>query len=77
MPFRPRIAKLVRVTDLDGRTLHFMIPGTDRRHVAEMVARDRVPEFEGETAWFEMVLERVPGCPWPRWRVIRRVEDRD
>ena len=73
MSFRPRIAKLVRVTRPRGRTLHFIIPGVDRRNLAQVVEPDRVPDFAGKSAWFEMVKVRE-SSPWPRWTVLRRVE---
>ena len=75
MPFLPRIAKLTRVTDREGRTLQFTTPSLARgRCPLDFIDKERVPDFEGDEAWFEMVKVREPNCPWPRWRVIRRVE---
>ena len=78
MAFRPLIAKLTRMTDMEGRTLRFTAPvGDGRRHRTDFIDPERVPDFEGDSAWFEIVKVREPGCPWLRWKVIRRVEDRD
>ena len=66
------IRRLKRVTDLEGRTLNFMIPTSDRRHPPEFIPPDRVPEFEGKEAWFE--LEKVHTKPWAFWKVLRQVD---
>lgn len=72
MPKTTKIACLKRITDQEGRTLHFMIPSSDRRRPPEFIPRSRTPEFEGDEAWFE--LEKVHAKPWAFWKVLRRVE---
>lgn len=73
-----RIVLLTRVrsNDNDGRrTLHFTSESLSiksRRSRVGFVDKERVPEFEGESAWFE--VERVPATPWSYWRAIRRVD---
>jgi hypothetical protein len=77
MAFRPRIAKLTRMRDIEGRTLCFETSSlTHGRCPLDFIDKERVPDFEGDAAWFEIVKVREPDCPWPRWTVIRRVEDR-
>jgi len=56
--------------DQGGGTLHFMVMGLSR---PEFLAKDDVPEFEGDEAWF--VLERVRGQVWMTWKVLRQVAD--
>ncbi|WP_127846913.1 hypothetical protein [Caulobacter sp. FWC26] len=58
-----------------GRTLMFTFEGGTRRaerSLNSFIDKDRVPEFEGEEAWFE--VEEVSGKPWAFWRAVRRVE---
>ncbi len=75
MANRPRIGKVTRMMGLEGQTLCYMWPALRRgRCPYDFIDVDRVPPFEGEEAWFEMVQVREPGCPWPRWKVLRRVE---
>ena len=74
-----RIAVLTRVKDLDGNTLNFWMPAGHRigRHNTEWIGKERVPEFEGDSATFEIERVKEPDCPWPRWRVLRRITDGD
>jgi hypothetical protein len=72
MPKTTVVRRLQRVTDHDGRTLHFMIGSSDRRHPPQFIPCDQVPAFEGPDAWFE--LEKIQAKPWPFWKVLRRVE---
>lgn len=72
MPKTTVTRRLRRVTDHDGRTLHFMIPTSDRRHPSEFLSCDQVPDFDGDEAWFE--LEKIHAKPWAFWKVLRRVE---
>lgn len=68
-----KIAKLRRVRRLQtdgGDTLYFIIVGAGR---AQFLDKDRVPDFEGEEAWFE--LERVRGPVWMTWKVLRRAQE--
>lgn len=60
--------------DLASRTLCFTAPGGAGRGNSRttFVDVEHVPEFEGETAWFEMEL--VEGIPWSYWRAVRQVE---
>jgi len=44
-----------------------------RRNTVAVIHKDRVPEFEGYEAWFE--IERVHAKPWPYWRAIRQLHD--
>ena len=74
MPYRSQIAELTRMKDLEGRTLCFTIPRVGRgRSRADFIEKAMVPEFEGDSAWFEIV--KVPAVPWPQWSVVRRVEE--
>ena len=57
-------------------TLCFTAPvGNGRRQPTDFIGKERVPDFEGKSAWFEIIKVREPDCPWPRWKVIRRVDD--
>jgi hypothetical protein len=71
---RTRIVTLTKVRSLDGELLYFTFPVFGRRREAEFVGKERAPPFEGESATFELEKVREPGCPWLRWRVVRRVE---
>ncbi len=72
-PLQTRIARLTRVTTLAGDTLFFTMPPCGRQRAAvEFLAKDRVPAFEGDSAWFE--VEKLSGQPWPYWRAVRQVE---
>jgi len=68
-----RIVTLTKVKSLEGELLTYTFPVFGRRKVVEFVGKDRVPPFEGDAARFEIEPVREPGCPWPRWRVIRRI----
>ena len=72
MPPAPVVRRLKRVTDLDGKTINFMIPSSDRRHPPEFVPVAQVPPFEGKEAWFE--LQKLHTKPWPTWKVLRQVD---
>jgi len=64
-----RLLRRVRLTaDQGGGTLHFMVMGLGR---PDFLAKEDVPEFEGDEAWF--VLERVRGKVWMTWKVLRQV----
>jgi hypothetical protein len=70
---RSRRFKLVRYCNLPewgGQTLFFRADGGDRRHPAPFFRPHEVPEFEGESAWFE--AERIPNGGW---RIVRRLPD--
>ena len=72
--YQRAVQKLTRVY-ADGRTLYFTFPngtGRSRRCRVAFVERHRVPEFEGDTAWFE--VEQVEGKPWSFWRAVREME---
>jgi hypothetical protein len=59
--------------DPTSRTLFFTTPGGGPGNSrSTFVAVEHVPEFEGESAWFEMEL--VEGAPWSYWRAVRQVE---
>lgn len=58
-----------------GRTLMFAFEGGTRRAERSrdsFINRERVPEFEGEEAWFE--VEQVSTASWPYWRAVRQVK---
>jgi hypothetical protein len=58
-----------------GKTLLFSFEGGTRRaqrSLSTFIDRERVPEFEGEEAWFD--VEEVSAKPWPFWRAVRQVE---
>lgn len=59
--------------DPTSRTLCFTTPGGGPGNsCSTFVAVEHVPEFEGESGWFEMEL--VEGVPWSYWRAVRQVE---
>ena len=64
--------------DLSSRTLCFKFEqktGGSRRSASAFVDVADVPEFEGESAWFEMEkVQRGDGRMWPWWRAVRQVE---
>lgn len=76
--FLRAVVKLTRHRGPDGRTLQFTFPsktGGSRRSATEFVNSEDVPEFEGESAWFEMEkVGRGNGRSWPWWRAVRQVE---
>ena len=75
--FKPRLALLTRMKDLDGNTLCFTTSRVGRaRSHADFIEKDQVPEFIGDSAWFEIVKRRVPNSPWPQWTVVRRLMDK-
>ncbi len=72
--YQRTVQKLTRVC-ADGRTLYFTFPngtGRARRCRVTFVEPHRVPDFVGDTAWFE--VEQVEGRPWSFWRAVRQVE---
>ena len=74
MASRPRIETLTKVKARDGDLVYYTFPRLGRRATVEFVDnKERMPPFEGDSATFELEKVREPGCPWPRWRVIRRV----
>ena len=44
---------LIRQRDLEGRTLHF-ITRTARRPYIQVFSEEVVPEFDGDSGWFEI-----------------------
>jgi hypothetical protein len=76
--YRRDVKELTRVrehqVDPTSRTLHFTTPGGSGHGNSRstFVAVEDVPEFEGESAWFEMEL--VGGHPWSYWRAVRQVD---
>lgn len=72
MPQSIIVRCLTRVTDLEGRTLNFMIPSSDRRHPPQFIPPGQVPDFEGKEAWFE--LQKLHIKPWSTWKVVRQVD---
>ena len=68
-----RIFKLTRQRSRENAgsvTLFFTANGGSRKHPAPIFRPAQVPEFEGDTAWFE--AKRVPKLGW---RIIRRVTE--
>lgn len=74
-----RIEKLTRVRKYTGApdspTLMFTCPGGSGRGNcrSDFINKENVPDFDGETAWFE--LETVKATPWPYLRAVRRLPD--
>ncbi|MFY8142763.1 MAG: hypothetical protein ACOVMT_02625 [Caulobacter sp.] len=73
------VVELQRVTQSSGaepgRTLFFKFKGGTRRaerSLYSFVSPEHVPDFKGQTAWFE--VEEVSGKPWSYWRAVRQVE---
>lgn len=79
MAYQPRIQLVTRMRsnhsdDPPFRTLCFTTRGSGRsRSLVDFIDVDRVPDFEGEEAWFLMVKERVRDSPWPKWKTLKRV----
>jgi hypothetical protein len=81
-PFYPRTyreresaahLKLTRQRTLENagsRTLFFTTAHIGRRRHSDFFSPSQVPEFEGESAWFE--AEQVPKMGW---RILRRVTE--
>lgn len=53
-----------------GHTLFFSVDGGSRRHQAPIFRPHEVPEFEGDTAWFEAEGTKARG-----YRITRRVHE--
>ena len=75
--YRRMIRKLTRMRERHGdptsRTLCFTTPGGGAGNSrSTFVDVEHVPDFEGESAWFE--TELVEGAPWSYWRAVRQVE---
>lgn len=51
---RPLLRDLHRRRDLDGKTLYFLIRSGSRSRQHQLFEPDEVPEFEGESVWFEV-----------------------
>lgn len=73
-----RVVKLRRVRQFGGgdhgRTLMFTFEGGTRRAQRSrnsFIDKARVPDFEGEEAWFE--VEEVSAKLWAFWRAVRQV----
>jgi hypothetical protein len=66
-----------RAGDPQSRTLCLMYSkntGGGGRSATGFVDIRDAPEFEGESAWFEMeAVERGNGRAWPYWRAVRQV----
>ena len=68
-----RRMKLIRHRTMENagsRTLFFTTDFIGRKGSPDFFRPNQVPEFEGESAWFE--AERVPKLGW---RIIRRVTE--
>lgn len=76
--YRRAVMELTRMRerhkDATSRTLCFTTPGGTGHGNSRstFVAVENVPEFEGESTWFEMEL--VAGHPWSYWRAVRQVD---
>jgi len=71
MPRMPLPVKLLRrrtLPEAGGQTLFFVTEGGDRRHPDRFFSPDQVPEFEGESAWFEVDKHRG------RWTFLRQID---
>ncbi|MGA0603879.1 hypothetical protein ACO2Q3_24445 [Caulobacter sp. KR2-114] len=60
-----------RRTDLEGRTLYFMIYSGSRRRQHTFFEPSQVPAFEGASAWFAIERDHRGG-----WTFLRQVEGR-
>jgi hypothetical protein len=62
-----------RRSDPASRTLCLTTPDSGQGNSrCTFVDPEHVPDFEGESAWFEMEL--VEGVPWSYWRAVRQVD---
>jgi hypothetical protein len=71
---RTRVFHLRRQRSLPNagaETLFFTCDGGSRKSPHPIFRAAQVPEFDGDTAWFE--AERVPRIGW---RIVRRVDER-
>jgi len=67
-----------RHDDSISQMLCFTFPeltGRGSRSVRDFRDPQHVPDFEGETGWFE--LGKVQATPWPYWHALRQVERPD
>lgn len=64
---KTRICRLERREDLDGKTLYFMIPSSDRRKRPRFFLPADVPDFDGDVADFEFDVSRK------NWRPLRQI----
>jgi hypothetical protein len=73
---RPQVIKVFRQRSLpsDGnRTLQYCTAGGSRRSRTKFFDLDQVPDFLGESAWFE--VEPARKGPWMSLRFLRQVDD--
>ena len=67
-----RRCEVRRIADPEGRTLCFMIFLGSRRAGWKRFERDAIPDFEGQSAWFEVERDHRGG-----WRFVRRLPESD
>jgi hypothetical protein len=68
-PVRRQLLRKRALPDAGGESLFFVIPSSDRRYPPTFFRPGEVPEFGGESAWFEM--QRIKG----RWLLLRQVDE--
>ncbi|MDO8912274.1 MAG: hypothetical protein Q8N10_03185 [Phenylobacterium sp.] len=65
-----QVREIERRTDVGGKTLYFMIKSGSRSRQHKFFEPGEVPDFEGDSAWFE--IEARGGRS--HWKVLRQVE---
>jgi hypothetical protein len=71
MPGTVTTCRVERRTDLNGKTLYFMIRSGSRSRSHKFFAPYAVPAFEGAEAWFTVQRDR-----WGDIKFLARVESR-
>lgn len=73
MPTQRMTAELTKVYGNEKQLLFYTIPRSTRgRSASDFIRPEHVPDFDGETAWFE--LESFKDGAWTQWRATRRVD---
>lgn len=75
MPTQRQIAELTKVYGNEKQLLFYTMPhltGRGSRSSSDFIRPEHVPDFEGESAWFE--LESFRQGSWRQWRATRRVD---
>ncbi len=49
-----QVREIERRTDIAGKTLYFMIKSGSRSRQHKFFEPSKVPDFEGDSAWFEI-----------------------
>ena len=64
-----QVSKIERRTDLTGKTLYLIIKSGSRSRQHKFFEPHEVPDFEGDSAWFEI----EPRSGRAHWKVLRQV----